>query len=920
MKKLFYAILLAMLVVPIFVQKLVVQDADALWPFTDEPGYGFDAGDPCGFVNGVAANYPASMGLIGTINFSGVTDTNQGCVDENGYFYSSSTRESLAFYTRTGHSTTYVLDFDFNSVTNVFVDPVTGEWSGAARIINGTIPTAQRWVDFDWDCSDSCTINGVTVNPEDYHVYTDMDTGEINGYAWSDYFNDFISFNTSTATGLTQELPERNITTRVQILANDTDYGPDDVNYTNAPLADGAEYWRVKVQFIDSLTGLALDSDDITRIAITVNKTDESIVFLNQVERTGNAIEESYDNTYLGCSSGSYCVLTEDDGSHSFNTFIYSGSPTSNMLGLNDDTDMGLEYPSDRDGCIWIYADRGTGPCDGESFTKEEVFYDRQNDLNKYEIDYITIEVDFAADREINMYTYPSGWTADDGSEAFALIDNDNVWGYYPGEGVADLSWRPRFQISKFVSVFDGTDHTAISEDTSVVQYLRTEGVMSDTSSAFQSYSGAIAKPRYQVAYQMDATSSTNIVSSSDNKLLIDTDVIPSPANSSDAEATSRTDSLTQYSPSYSNYNKSYALDYGQTASYLSSCFTPFPCTDGTNTLVDPTAELWICDTAVATTMGVGSESCYYVEYLEHIDRHADPESMLVIGAINSVIDADDVLEEISDSEGTVLSVLGTTDTINLRNKMYAQVVRYTLGQVSGAGRYTTTAGGCSPSAGLVELMNGWLVFAEGDVVIDCFDGTDKTLVVIGGDVYINTDITNGRMGIISFKRDGVGGNVYVDNEVTDLYANMFLDGSLFSYNGTAPSGVVPEWSSDEERLEALMHQLYLKGSLVSRNTVNGSEGSDINEDGIYTYDLGDGTTTTDYEVAREYDLNALRQFRQCHPIVDGVPDTASREACDEGEELSVYGEANGNYNSFILDYEPADGLPVFQVESGLFN
>ena len=907
MKKLFYAILLAMLIVPIFVQKQMVEKADAVWPFTDEPGHGFDSGDVCGFVHSVAASYPSIAALTATVNFGVVADANQGCVDENGYFFSSSARESEAIYSRTvgGTTTAYTLDFDFNTASNVFVDPTTGEWSGAARITSSStpaIPPAQRWVDFDWDCSDSCGLD-----PEDYHVYTDMTTGAVNGYAWSDYFNSYISFN-----GLTQELPERGITTRVQILANDTDYGPDDVDGSTAPLADGAEYWRVKVQFIDSLTGIALGSDDLDSLAITVEATSDSNVYLNQVENSGDAIEESYDNTHLGCSSGSYCVITEDDGSESFNTFVYSGSPTSQWIGGDTDTDASIESPADRDGCIWIYADQGTGSCDGSSSTKEEVFFDRQSDRNKYEIDYINIAPKFAGDRDVSMYTY------DTGSEAYVEVTGaaGTWWQYYPGEDAADLSYRPRFQISKFVSVFDGEDHTAISENASTIQYLRTEGRMSTTSTAFLSYSGAVAKPSYRVYYQMDATSSASSVATNDQKLLIDTDVIPSAAMSADAEATKRTDSLTAMNSSYTNYKKSYALDYDQTETYLSTCGTIgyAPCTAGTNTLVDPTAELWICDDAPLTTMSAGQASCYYAEYLEQIDRHAAPESMLVIGAINSVIDADDVLEEVSDTEGTVLSVLGTTETINLRNKMYAQVLRYTLGQKASSGEYTDDSGSCAPSSDLVELMDGWLVFAEGDVTIDCFDGSDKTLVVLGGDVYINTDITNGRMGIIAFKRDGLGGNVYVDNEVTDLYANMFLDGSLFSYDGTAPTGTVPEWGSDEERLEELMHQLYLKGSLVSRNTVNGAGTVDG------SYDLGDGTTTTDYEVAREYDLNMIRQYRQCHPIKDGAPDTTTREACNEGEKLSEYGQANGTNNSFILDYEPADGLPVFQVESGLFN
>jgi hypothetical protein len=110
--------------------------------------------------------------------------------------------------------------------------------------------------------------------------------------------------------------------------------------------------------------------------------------------------------------------MTESDGSASFNKFVMSGSPTSNMLGDDDDTDLGLEYPSDRDGCKYIYADQ-PGTCTPTYYTKAQVFYDRTVTRNKYEIDYVTIQVNFAGDRTISMYTYPSGWTSDDGSTAY---------------------------------------------------------------------------------------------------------------------------------------------------------------------------------------------------------------------------------------------------------------------------------------------------------------------------------------------------------------------------------------------------------------------------------------------------------------------------------------------------------------------
>lgn len=928
--------MLAMILVPLLVQNLRTSKEAEAFTATDTPGDGFDAGDDCGFVMGSADSY-GTLTVTGRVNFSVIADTQQGCVDENQYFYSSSTRESYGRYAYTsgGVTTNYVMDFDYSATSNVFLelDP-SGDywtWTGAARIVNGTIPSAQRWVDFEWTCADVTCSSGL--NPEDYYVRTDTRTGVISGYAWNDYVGNFISFNSSTD-ALVQELPPRSIVTYVDILANETTDGPDDVDYTDAPLADGAAYWRVRVQFLDQTTGQFLDADDIDELYITPVATSDSLVRMNQVENSGDAIETSYMNSYMedldptvDCTSAyetdftQGCILYESDGSTSFNKFIYSGAPTSNVLGLNDDTDAAIEYPSDRDGCRWIYYSQyaevdmaARSPCPPAPLDddKADVFYERETDRNKYEIDYVTVNVTFTwEDTEVEMYTYG---TAGDGNEAFVTAGLiGDTWNYYFADGTSDLSYRPRYQINKFVAVYDGSEYTTISDDVAELgMNLKTEAVMSDTSLAYQSVIGA-ARPNYRVYYQLDADSSGTDMVTGDRYLLMDTDYPSNSPTSGDVEETYRRDDVTSSLPYYTAYNRAYAMAYGQKASYLSTCGTPgfSACVTPTNTLSNPTAEQWVCDDATEQTMG--EESCYYTEYLPHIDRHQEPESMFVIGAINSIIDADEVLEEISNEEGTVLSTLGTTETINLRNKMYAQGLLYTRMYVGTASSGSFDSSG-EPSSGLVELMNGRLVFAQGDVTIDGFDGSDKTLFVLGGDVFINTNIENGRMGIIAFKRDGVGGNVYIDNEVTDLWANFFLDGSLFSYNGIPPSTVYPTWTSDEERVETLANQLHLKGSLVSRNTVNGADGS-------APYDLGDGTTTDTFGVAREYDLNLLRQYRMCYGLnADGTLDTSVTEECGDGALLSDYGADNGYYNSFILEYSPAEGLPIFTVESGLFN
>lgn len=929
MKKLFHVLLVALLVSPI-----LVNQAQSLLSFDDNPGDGFAVGDECGFIYGAAT--PASG--YGTLSFDEVSNMDQGCVEQSGYFYSGSGRESLAYYYPADPETdpnSYTLDFDYDANTSVFVDPVTGLWSGKAKLLSSTatIPFAQSGIEFEWNCTPVNPSALCNEDPANYFVRTNLTTGEVGGYAWSPYLKKFISFH-----GFQQELAPQNIETYVSIYANDSAWDADSVAYENAPLADGAEFWRVQVQFWDSTRVEFIDPYELTSIGMEVVETDDSRVYLNQVENTGDAIVESHSNTYpYDCSSAfdamasTVCTIQEagDDGlmnteddSWSFNTFIYSSSPTSNMLGLNDDTDAAIEYYSDRDGCRWIYPDQeegeetlvspGVADCpDGSgdtSLSKADVFQNRQVDRNQYIIDHLALDLEFRADREVVLGT----------SDSLVQVD-ENTWHYFPGTDLGTLSYRPRFLLNEFVMVSDGVEYSSLfNENEDAEMQLRTRATVSDTSAAYQAQWGAGSEqPTYFVNYQMDVNSDPAEFVAGDLRLLIDVDA-PGSADADNADETRRMDTLTPPNSAYTNYFRSYVLEYGQ--SDAACALTMIRCVVAPrNTVDDPTAEQWVCDTAAQR--GNGADSCYYTDYLPHIDRHADPESMLVIGAINASIDANAVLEEMSGGDG--ISVLGNTETIDLRNQMYAQVARYILGQSASSGSFDTSG---RASGGLKQLMGGRLVYAEGDVSINGFDGNPKTLVVIGGDVFINSDIVDGRMGIIAFKKDGVGGNAYIRNDVTDLNANIFLDGSLFSSTGTAPVGqVYPSWDSDEERLEALMHQLYLRGSLVSLNTVNGSIATGVlgGVDAIEYYTLGDGTTTETYDIAREYDLNLLRQFRRCHPVVDGVLDTGEWLECEEGEQLSNYAAEHGGevvYNSFILEYEPADQLPVFQVGAGLFD
>ncbi|OGJ46325.1 hypothetical protein A3J23_03105 [Candidatus Peregrinibacteria bacterium RIFCSPLOWO2_02_FULL_48_14] len=938
MKKILTFVLAIGLFLPFSVQAFSLPwSADT--PYVEDTSQYYEVGDDCGYVMGSGASYPTTGSVTGQVKFTVVTNKNQGCVDGNGYFYSDSTRESYANYVVSTalaagtSSSTYTMDFTWSSNTarNMVVDRSTGEWTcGVADCYAKFTSTSlsSRWIWFDWTCAAGSSCEGLDTSL--YQVQTDMDTGEVSGYAWSDEFG-FLSF---TGNGdnyeITQELPPREIMTYVDVLTYDEDSGswvtPEDVDYSTAPLADGYDYWRIRVQFQDTVTGDYLTESDISSLTITESETADSNVFLNQVENSEDAIETSYANSYVDCTdSSSVCVETEpSDGSTSFNRYIYSGGPTSNILGLDDDSDNSIEYYSDRDGCRWIYHDQWD-EVDGAAgrircydwttgtyydYDKADVFADRSDSRNKYAIDYITIAVTFTGAQDLDMSTWDSTeYDADGvniGGSAFELNGQGTAYTFIPAAGSSDLSFRPRYQIESFTTYYEGSEHTEISEDSSETMSLRTEATVSDTSLAFQDTGGSM-RPGYAVNYQMDATSTNESdPQNGDMYLLIDTDEPPDAGDAEDFEETHREDTISSFYVS-STYSEDYSIGYGQKTS---DCSVPgFTCPAASNTLSDPTAEQWVCDTV--TEQRFGKESCYYTEYLPHTDRHVDPpEEMLVVGSINSVIDDSDLLNE------DYISVLGTAETIELRNKMYAQAVRYTLGQ-SAAGGGILSGDSLEASGGVLELMNGRLLYAEGDVIIDgCSDtgctGINKTLVVKDGDIFINGDITGIKLGIISFG----SGDVWVRYDVNNLYTNMFLDGSLFSYSGFVPTASYPTWDSNDVRLEYLKHQLYLKGSLVSRNTVNGAPDGDCSAG----CPKGDGTTTTTDAEGREYDLNLLRQYRLCYVLDSSGQLTSSTEECGMDETLSEYGEANGVYNSFIVEYDPASDLPIFNVESGLFR
>lgn len=896
MKKILFSIPFVILIAALFAPTVFAASS----PGT--PGDGFSSTDPCGYLTGSSTSPTSGSDELNTggnayLDLGSSYDTYQACVKSNGYFYDSysyvwSNQVGWLDFNWTKPSSMSVADY-YTYLPNV--DQSTGAWSGYAwnEIIG--------WVQLDWSCTSSCSTTE--------RVMTDMTGGSVTGYGWNDQTG-WISFY-----GLTQELPPYDVTASVTIETGDG-YDPADVTPDNAPYADGFQYYRVKLVLTNNDTGESLTSADLSTVRVEVNTTSDSNVYLDQIHGEGVATLADEDNKALtDCASLSStvysCEMIDSSGETSFNYFIYSGAPTSDMLGIDTDADGSFDIYNDRAYGAAIY-ESPTG--DGTSSSdRTSVFYTRDASRNKYEISSIDFSLALLdSSRELTV----SGLT-DSGTGDCGLAITCEKYTYTPSADV-NLSFRPRFQNTSFVTYYGGEEKETIPDydDSSATgMYVRSYATIAPTSDEFQTVNGSSTGRTYRVHYE----AASDATDDADLKFLIDTnnpedDVVNGRYRDNDFNRIPGS-STYYYGGGAPGTYIDYAIGYGQE---YSGVYTATP--------TNPTLEQWVCDEITADpqklslvaeeSVNSGVSTCYFTGYLPRPDRHADAEDMLLIGAINSSIDEDIV------SEQDEVSVLGIANYVSLRNDLYAQIARLVRNQtpknsaVCGSLSVKMNAqdsGTCKTTA-VSTLMNGLLLYSESDVYVAGSTGfTDKTLVVKGGDVYIKGNVYGGKLGIIALKDDGDGGNVYISPDVTDLYANIFADGSIFSYSDTTSSGV-PTWSSSDTRSETLLSQLYIKGSIVSRNTIGG-----VSAGATSPYNLGDGTTTTTISVAKEYDFNKLREFRLCYPLdaSGNVDETGTPSDCDEGESRSV--EYTGTSDApLIVEYDPPSAtMPVFN-NSGL--
>lgn len=169
-----------------------------------------------------------------------------------------------------------------------------------------------------------------------------------------------------------------------------------------------------------------------------------------------------------------------------------------------------------------------------------------------------------------------------------------------------------------------------------------------------------------------------------------------------------------------------------------------------------------------------------------------------------------------------------------------------------------------------------------------------ETLVVVDGNVIINGDLNSADKSLwIIVLKDNYDvntdyawqGNIYITPNVKQINAIMYSDGAFISANSAGQ----PYIKDTIDRTEKLQTQLFMKGSLFTRNTIWGA----ILAGGNYILPGGTKiqTGSNDFEKAMIYDLNYIRRWN-----IWCDKSTPKNEKCNDVWEYS---------DPFIIKYDP---------------
>lgn len=137
-----------------------------------------------------------------------------------------------------------------------------------------------------------------------------------------------------------------------------------------------------------------------------------------------------------------------------------------------------------------------------------------------------------------------------------------------------------------------------------------------------------------------------------------------------------------------------------------------------------------------------------------------------------------------------------------------------------------------------------------------------QSIITVGADIYIDTGVLIPSIlsphAILALKNDaGIGGNIYIHGQVTRIQASLFAEGALYSGYMNSPSSF-DIYNADKVSAGSNLpdYQLYLRGSLISHNTIGGSAFSGSAPDCPYI------EPNCNYDTAIRYDLNYFRDYQ----------------------------------------------------------
>lgn len=160
-----------------------------------------------------------------------------------------------------------------------------------------------------------------------------------------------------------------------------------------------------------------------------------------------------------------------------------------------------------------------------------------------------------------------------------------------------------------------------------------------------------------------------------------------------------------------------------------------------------------------------------------------------------------------------------------------------------------------------VEIMTRWgvpssakyAVYAGATISDASWPAGKDTIIVKWSDLTIDGNITNSSSsikGIIVLKNDaGQGGNIYIKKNVFNIAAVLFADKSIIS----GELSPLKYYSDTPPITQTATGQLFLKGSIISDNTIGGASMTPLK----CPYGAG---SCTDQE-AKRYDLNYFRFY-----------------------------------------------------------